>query len=411
MIQFINHQPQRAGLTLSLILYPYDCKRCNTPKSANIDRMKIVVDDKIPYIYGALEPYAEVVYLPGSKTTPEVVKDADALITRTRTKCNEALLSGSSVKIIASATIGYDHIDTDYCDRAGIKWTNAPGCNAKSVEQYIASVLMVMAEKKAMTLVGKTIGIVGVGNVGSKVAKVAEILGMRVLLNDPPRARAEGEKGFTGLETILEESDFITLHVPLNMDGVDATYHLADEKLFARMSRKPIIINSCRGEVVKTADLKQAILKGQVSGAIIDCWEDEPDIDTELLALVDLATPHIAGYSRDGKAKGTEMSVQAVSKFLGLGAKNWKVSDVEKPANPEILIDGTNKTIQQILSEAILATYDIREDDARLRNSISTFEKQRGDYPVRREFPAFTVYGKINNIKVIEKLKKLGFKM
>src|SRR5512133_33932 len=156
--------------------------------------MKIIIDDKIPYIQGALEPFAEVVYLPGPKTTAEVVKDADALITRTRTICNEKLLSGSSVKIIATATIGHDHIDTDYCDRAGIRWTNAPGCNAKSVEQYIASALVVMAEKKGWTLAGKTIGIVGVGNVGSKVAGIAGIFGMRVLLNDPPRARAEGEK-------------------------------------------------------------------------------------------------------------------------------------------------------------------------------------------------------------------------
>jgi erythronate-4-phosphate dehydrogenase len=373
--------------------------------------MKIIIDDKIPYIKGALEPYAEVVYLPGSGTTAEVVRDADAIITRTRTKCNEALLSGSAVKIIASATIGYDHIDTNYCDSAGIKWANAPGCNAKSVEQYIAAVLMVMAEKKDMTLAGKTIGIVGVGNVGTKVAGLAEILGMHVLLNDPPRARVEGEKGFVGLETILRKSDIITLHVPLNQDGIDKTHHLADEKLFAGMLRKPIFINSCRGEVVKTAALKQAILSGQVSGTIVDCWENEPDIDIELLNLVDIATPHIAGYSRDGKAKGTEMSVQAVSKFLGFGAKNWKASDVERPANPEILIDGTNKSTQQILAEAILSTYDIREDDKRLRRSVATFEKQRGDYPVRREFPAFTIAGKFSNPKVIDKLKNLGFKI
>ncbi len=210
---------------------------------------------------------------------------------------------------------------------------------------------------------------------------------------------------------LLEESDVITLHVPLNQEGVDSTFHLGDEQLFARMIRKPIFINSCRGEVVKTSALKQAILAGQISGAVVDCWENEPNLDPELLSLVDLATPHIAGYSRDGKAKGTEMSVQAVSRFFGLGAKNWKATNVEKPAVTEILIDGTDKTTQQILAEAILATYDIREDDARLRESIATFEKQRGDYPVRREFPAFTVYGKINQIKAIEKLKKLGFKI
>lgn len=373
--------------------------------------MKIVIDDKIPYIKGALEPFAEVIYLPGPKTTPEVVKDADAIITRTRTICNEALLKGSKVRIIASATIGYDHIDTKYCDQAGIRWTNAPGCNAKSVEQYIASAIMVMAEKFSWKLTGKTIGIVGVGNVGSKVARIADIFGMRVLLNDPPRARAEGEKGFVSLEKILEESDIVTLHVPLNMDGEDATFHLADGRLFARMARKPLFINSCRGEVMETSAVIDAIRTGLISGAVIDCWENEPDLDTELLSLVDLATPHIAGYSRDGKAKGTEMSVQAVSRFLGLGAINWKPSGVERPANSDILIDGNQKTTQQILSEAILATYDIREDDTRLRASTSTFEKQRGDYPVRREFPAWTVAGKFNDTKVIKKLEKLGFRL
>jgi erythronate-4-phosphate dehydrogenase len=373
--------------------------------------MKIIIDDKIPYINGALEPFAEVVYLPGSSTTPEAVKDADALITRTRTICNEAMLEGSAVKIIATATIGFDHIDTAYCEKSGIRWTNAPGCNAKSVEQYIASAIMVMAQKLGWTLAGKTIGIVGVGNVGSKVANLANILGMRVLLNDPPRARVEGDKGFVSIGKILEEADIITLHVPLNMDGIDSTYFMADELFFESLVHKPLFINSCRGEVVKGNALKNAIVRGRISGAVVDCWENEPVPDPELMALVDLATPHIAGYSRDGKAKGTEMSVQAVSRFLGLGANNWKANGVERPANPEILIDGTNKSNEQIISEAILATYDIREDDKRLRNSIETFEKQRGDYPVRREFPAFSIAGKFSKAKVIDKLKKIGFRL
>ncbi len=270
---------------------------------------------------------------------------------------------------------------------------------------------MVIAAKKSWSLAGKTIGIVGVGNVGSKVARIAEIFGMKVLLNDPPRARTEGEKGFVSLDKILEESDIITLHVPLNLDGQDATWHLADRQLFARMTRKPLFINSCRGEVMETSAVKEALKNGQISGAIIDCWENEPDLDMELLTLVDLATPHIAGYSRDGKAKGTEMSVQAVSRFLGLGANNWKPKGVEQPVRTDILIDGNNKTTQQILSEAVLATYDIREDDTRLRASVGTFEKQRGDYPVRREFPVFTVAGKFNDTKVIDKLKRLGFNL
>ncbi|NWJ51630.1 MAG: 4-phosphoerythronate dehydrogenase PdxB [Bacteroidetes bacterium] len=373
--------------------------------------MKIIIDDKIPYIKGALESVAEVIYLPGSKTTPEVVKDADAIITRTRTHCNEKLLAGSSVRFIATATIGFDHIDTAYCDKAGIVWTNAPGCNSKSVEQYVASVLMVMALKNGITLSGKTIGIVGVGNVGSKVAHICEIFGMKVLLNDPPRARKEGIQGFVELDEILEKADVITLHVPLNMDGVDQTYHLADEAFFAKAKKKPIFINSCRGEVVENEALKKAILSKQVVGATIDCWENEPDIDTKLLDLIDLGTPHIAGYSKDGKANGTSMSVQAVSKFFGLGLDSWECLNVELPASTLIKIDGKDKTEQQIFSEAILTTYDIRNDDQALRNSVVSFEKLRGDYPVRREFPVFEIKATHLNSSMIEKLRAIGFKV
>lgn len=373
--------------------------------------MKVVIDDKIPYIQGALEPFAEVVYLPGSKTTPEIVRDADAIITRTRTKCNETLLAGSSVRFIATATIGYDHIDTVYCDKAGISWTNAPGCNSSSVEQYIASALMVLSEKKGFNFADKTIGIVGVGNVGYKVARIAEIFGMKVLLNDPPRERKEGSEAFTDLDEILEKADIITLHVPLNHDGIDKTYHLADEAFFARLKKQPILINSCRGEVTETKAFKEALKSGRISGAVIDCWENEPNIDLELMALTDLATPHIAGYSKDGKANGTSMSIQALSRFFGLGIDDWSCKNVELPETTEIVIDGANKSGQQILREAVLATYDIREDDQRLRGSVETFEKQRGDYPIRREFPVYSIITKNIDQNSIEKLKRLGFKI
>jgi len=374
-------------------------------------KMKIVIDDKIPYIKGVLEPYAEVVYLSGDKTNAAVVKDADALITRTRTICNEELLASSAVKFIATATIGFDHIDTDYCEKVNIAWTNAPGCNSKSVEQYIASALMVLAEKHQFSLTEKTIGIIGVGNVGAKVARLCETLGMKVLLNDPPRVRAEKLNGFVSLDEILQQSDIISLHVPLNMEGEDITFHLADSNFFSKTKHKPILFNSCRGEIVDTNSLKQALNDGQLSGAVIDCWENEPAIDLELLSLVDLATPHIAGYSRDGKANGTSMSIRALSKFFKLGINNWKCSDVEMPDNLDIFIDGTGKATQEIISDAILATYDIRSDDKKLRGSVETFEKQRGDYPVRREFPTYRIFCKINNIKAINKLKQLGFKL
>ena len=371
--------------------------------------MKIIIDDKIPYIRGAFEDVAEVIYLPGSKTTAEIVRDADAIVTRTRTICNEKLLAGSSVKFIATATIGYDHIDTDYCDAAGIKWTNAPGCNSKSVEQYIASTLMVLAETKKLQLKDLCIGIVGVGNVGSKVAKICEIFGMKVLLNDPPRERAEGPEKFVSLETVKNEADIISLHVPLNTKGEDATFHMGDESFFSALKKKPVLINSCRGEVIKTDAVKKALKTKQISAFVCDCWENEPDLDLELLGMTEIATPHIAGYSKDGKAKGILMSVQAISDFFDLGLNNWQPSGVELPTNPIIEIDGEGMSEQEIFSKAILHTYDIRHDDKLLRLSPEHFEQQRGDYPTRREFPAFTIRTQRVEEKTLEKLKQIGF--
>ena len=373
--------------------------------------MKIIIDDKIPYIRGAFEGVAEVVYLPGSKTTPEMVKDANAIVTRTRTICNEKLLAGSSVKFIATATIGYDHIDTDYCDKAGIRWTNAPGCNSKSVEQYIASTLMVLAERKKLQLKNLCIGVVGVGNVGSKVARVCNLLGMKVLLNDPPRERAEGSAAFVSLKQVMDEADIITLHVPLNMKGEDGTYHLGSGEFFSGLTRKPILINSCRGEVVDTNAVKTALKSGQISGFVCDCWENEPHVDLELLAMTEIATPHIAGYSKDGKATGTQMSVLSISEFFGLGLENWQPSGVELPANPVFEPDGSGLSEQEIIAKAILATYDIRNDDRDFRNNTAQFEQLRGDYPTRREFPAFTVVPKNVDTETLEVLQKLGFQM
>jgi erythronate-4-phosphate dehydrogenase len=371
--------------------------------------MKIIIDDKIPYIRGAFERVAEVVYLPGSKTTPEVVKDADAIVTRTRTICNEKLLADSSVKFIATATIGYDHIDTDYCDTTGIKWTNAPGCNSKSVEQYIASTLMVLAERKNLQLKDLTISVVGVGNVGSKVARISELFGMNVLKNDPPRERTEGSAEFVSLKKVMDEADIITLHVPLNMKGEDATFHLGNESFFSGLKKKPILINSCRGEVVETQVVKAALKNGQISGFVCDCWENEPEIDLELQAMTEIATPHIAGYSKDGKATGTEMSVKAINQFFGLGLENWQPSGVEQPANPIFELDGTVLSEQGIIAKAILHTYDIRNDDQDFRKNTAQFEQLRGDYPTRREFPAFTIIPKNVPEATLDILKKLGY--
>jgi erythronate-4-phosphate dehydrogenase len=373
--------------------------------------MKIVIDDKIPYIRGAFEPFSEVIYLPGNKTTPEVVKNADAIVTRTRTKCNRELLEGSKVKFIATATIGYDHIDTEYCKQAGIEWTNAPGCNAESVNQYIASALFSYSRKKRFDVKEKTIGIVGVGHVGSKVASLCEAIGMKVLLNDPPRERVEGPEQFISLETIQKESDIITFHVPLNMKGKDATFHMVNEKFIQNLGKKPLLINSCRGEVFDSGAIKKALKTGAVSGFIADCWENEPDIDLELLEMADYGTPHIAGYSKDGKANGTKMSVQAISRFFNLGIENWEPENMELPEKTTIEIDGNQRREYSILAEAVLSTYNIETDDEALRENPQLFEKLRGNYPVRREFGTYTVKMKNIEKETVNKLKKMGFRV
>lgn len=374
--------------------------------------MKIICDNKIPFLKGALEPYADVVYLPGSETTADVVSDADALITRTRTKCNEALLKGSSVKIIATATIGFDHIDTVWCERNGISWTNAPGCNSWSVQQYIASLLVTMASEIGFNCSDKTLGVIGVGNVGSKVAKIAAVLGFKVLLNDPPRARKEGNAGFASLDELVSRSDIITCHVPLQREGEDATYHLFNKKRIASLRKYQILINSSRGEVVDNIALKEALGSGSIKAASLDVWENEPDIDRELLGMLFTATPHIAGYSLDGKANGTWMSVQAVGRALDLPCKDWKVKEIPLPAQPvEFCLDASGKSFQQVMTEAILYTYRIREDDGRLRENPSEFERQRADYPVRREFPAFTIRLSGADRRMQQALNEIGFNL
>lgn len=383
--------------------------------------MKIVVDNKIPYIREVFEPFGEVIYLNGSSISAKDVVDADALIVRTRTICNRELLEGSRVKVIATATIGFDHIDQEYCKSAGIEWSNAPGCNAGSVAQYIAAALSYLSVDRSISLEGKKIGIVGVGNVGSKVAKVAESLGMIPLLNDPPREDAESlregadplHSSFVSLSQIENEADFITFHTPLIKSGEYKTLHLADREFFSRLKRNPTIINSSRGEVVDGVALKEAIESGAVSASVIDCWEGEPNIDMELLDMVDIATPHIAGYSRDGKAKGSAMAVEFVAKILNLDREisGWSPNVVEIPDGGLVHTLSLLKEEQAIL-QAVLSTYTIIEDSNRLKESVETFEKQRGDYPIRREFLAHTVElsnSLIDNNRIKKRLKELHF--
>ena len=312
-------------------------------------------------------------------------------ITRTRTICNRDLLEGTAVKLIASATIGFDHIDTDYCREAGIRWTNAPGCNSSSVQQYMVSVLLWLASEGKLDLQNSTIGIVGAGNVGAKVASAAGALGLRVLLNDPPRARSEGKEGFVSLEQVLQESDLVTLHVPLNREGTDRTFHLAEQGFFNRMKKGAFLVNSSRGEVVESGALRDALGKGKLGGAVLDVFENEPDPDPELLEALNLATPHVAGYSLDGKANGTGMAVRSVSRFFGLGMDHWQPEDLPVPENQQLLGDAGAVAREELLWSLYRQTYDVTLDDRRFRENPAKFESLRGDYPFRREPVAYAV--------------------
>lgn len=342
--------------------------------------MKVIVDNKIPFISEAIEKIAdEVIYLPGADFTPAQVKDADALIIRTRTHCNRELLQGSSVRFIATATIGFDHIDTEYCREAGIEWTNAPGCNSASVAQYVQSSLLLLQQIKGMCLSQLTMGVIGIGNVGSKVVEVAQDLGMHVLQNDLPREDKEGKTYFSSLQTLAEECDILTFHVPLYKEGKYKTFHLGDDSFFHSLKRCPVIINTSRGEVIETNALLNALETRLVSDAIIDVWENEPNINSTLLNKAFLGTPHIAGYSADGKANATRMSLDALCRHFHIEV-DYRIVPPQ-PENP-VLTANTP-------AEAYLQMYDPRRDSDALKNHPELFETIRGDYPLRREKGAF----------------------
>jgi len=329
--------------------------------------MKIVCDDKIPYIRETLALLAdEVVYLKGSSITAYDVRDADALIVRTRTRCDEGLLAESRVQFVATATIGYDHLDTEWLEQAGIEWTNCPGCNSGSVAQYVESVLsLLLPFGEAGT--GSTLGVVGCGHVGSKVVEVGRRLGMRVLVNDPPLAAKTSSAGFVSLETIAREADVITFHVPLD----ESTHYLADERFFRLLKRQPVIINSSRGGVVDEEVLLRALDEGLVSRAVIDTWEHEPCLSRTLLYKTFIGTPHIAGYSADGKVNADNMVVEALCRHFHL------------PLPPKILAPKLPKDF--VYTGHVLELYNAMNDSQKLKERPEAFEELRGNYPLRRE--------------------------
>ncbi len=340
--------------------------------------MKIVADKDIPFLEGVLEPYGEVVYIKGFDIKKEDLLDADVLMTRTRTRCDESLLEGTPVKLITTATIGMDHIDLEYCSRKGIQVTNASGCNAGGVMQYVFSALYGVAARKGIKIDGCTIGIVGVGNVGRKIEAMAEYLGFKVLRCDPPRAQREGSEGFCTLEHLLAESDVVTLHVPLDQ----YTRGMANADFFTLMKPGSIFINAARGEVLVDEALIAAAPK--LGAVVIDTWNNEPEVNEELIDVADIATPHIAGYSYQGKLNGTSLAVKAVARFFGIEElKDFYPMDELSDHEPVFLdLKGKN---QGEITAVLQYNYPIFTDDFRFRMEPEKFEKLRSEYKYRRE--------------------------
>lgn len=341
-------------------------------------RLKIVADKAIPFLEGVFDPYADMTYLPGDKIGPEDVRDADVLMVRTRTKCNADLLEGSKVKFIATATIGTDHIDFPYCDSKGIVVRNAPGCNAGGVMEYVFSALYGLASRKSISLQGDTIGIIGVGHVGSLIERMGRALGFKILKCDPPRAEAEGSFGFCDLEYLLQNSQIVTLHVPLD----ETTRGMANSEFFSLMQPGAFFINAARGEVVCDDALKAAIPK--LGPVIIDTWNHEPDIDLDLMDKVAIATPHIAGYSYQGKQNGTAAAVRAVAHYFGISELYEFFPKTDLPENEAVKLDLKDLNQGEIAS-VLQYNYPIFTDDFMLRLNPENFDKLRSEYNYRRE--------------------------
>lgn len=327
--------------------------------------LHFAIESHIPYIKGLLEPYGTVSYLEPGEFTPQAVADADALLVRTRTRCNADLLGASRCSLVATATIGTDHLDLPWLASRGIEAANAPGCNAPAVAQYVFASLLSVIDKP---LPGLTIGIVGVGHVGKIVEAWARSLGMKVLLCDPPRQAAEGGAQWCSLADIQAQADIITFHTPLD----SSTRHMANAGFFAALRCKPVIVNAARGPIVDTSALIAALDSGLVSQAIIDCWESEPQISLDLLRRCAIATPHIAGYSAEGKQRATRMALDAVSRHFSL-------------PHIDMGIPAPHATPTAVTAEAVAASYSPLADTAALKAAPADFEHLRNTYHLRHE--------------------------
>lgn len=356
--------------------------------------MKTVADKNNPYVADAFATLGEVDARPGKTITREALADADILASRSTIQINAELLEGTPVKYVGTATIGTDHMDMAWMDAHGIRHCNAAGCNADSVADYMTCALLHVARERGITLEGMSIGVVGCGNVGSRVVKRAQALGMCVIENDPPLARETGDARYRPIDELLD-CDIITFHVPLTKEGPDATHHLADADFLAKLRDDCLLFNASRGPVVANDALKAALREGRLAGAVLDVWEGEPSADPELADLVYLATPHIAGHSFDGKVNGTNMVYRQICEWLGRKPGWTPEPHLPEPLVPLLKIDATGRADEDAIREACFAVYPIQSDDATFRDGLESpdaaaraaaFSAQRSNYPMRREF-------------------------
>ena len=355
--------------------------------------MRLVADSKIPFAREAFDQFGEVVTLDTREITPVSVRTADVVLVRSETKVDRALLDGSNVKFVGTATIGTDHVDIDYLAGRGIGFSSAPGSNANSVAEYIVAALSELSARYDFRLKGMVLGVVGVGNIGSRVVRYAQALGMNVLQNDPPRARQTGLPQFLPLDDLMG-CDVLTLHVPLSRTGPDATFHFFNRDRIRKLKQGSILINTSRGPVVETDALKNALSLRHLRACVLDVWEHEPCIDAELLRMSELGTPHISGYSFDGKVNGTRMLYEALCRHLGQPAVWDQRVSFGTEVNPSASVAVDASSPEVILRKAVQQCYDIERDDRSLRGVLnvpedgrgSYFQNLRARYPRRREF-------------------------
>jgi erythronate-4-phosphate dehydrogenase len=378
--------------------------------------MRIVADANIPFVRECLSSVGEVRVLGGRDITPQVVADADALLVRSITPVNEALLGGSAVRFVGTATIGFDHVDVPYLQRSGIGFASAPGSNAHSAAEYVIAALLEVARRRKIPLEGKSIGVIGVGNVGGRVARKCEGLGLRVLRNDPPLHRQTKDSKYVPLEA-LYDCDFITIHTPLTREGIDKTFHLADAGFFSRLKQGAVFVNASRGAVVESQALKAAIRGCRLQAVVLDVWEGEPNIDVELLGMVDLGTPHIAGYSFDGKVAGMIMVYRSLCEHFQLTPRFDTKDFLPVAEVPRLEIATGEASDEEVLARTAERIYSIARDDRDTRQIAHQpsegrgrfFDALRKNYPVRREFQNTTVVLDKPGESLARKLRGIGF--